>query len=192
MVVLLVQCRAGVAEGGVEASAVVPALDVTEDGGPRCLAGRPCMYVNQFVLERRKETLGNGVVPAGTWSSNAVPQAMRAEYLRVGRTQVLNTSIRVVDHAWPRSSIRQCHLQRCRCQLGPQMVGKRPADDFARVGIQNDGQIQPALPGADIRDIRQPHLVWCNWAELSSHQIADWRCRIRHGRPTEATRAPTH
>jgi hypothetical protein len=70
----------------------------------------------------------------------------------------------------------------------PQVVGHRPAHYFAAVCVENDRQIQPALPGADVRDIAEPLLVRSHGGETPLHQILDLHLRISHCCPTKAPR----
>src|SRR5687768_15504934 len=51
------------------------------------------------------------------------------------------------------------------------MSRHRPADDHARVNIQHDCQIEPALIGTDVRNIRHPFLVGGIRAELTVQYI---------------------
>jgi hypothetical protein len=54
---------AAIAEGAVQAGAVVPA-DVLDDGPPCPGPGGPGLQVEQFALGRVEERLGQGVIPA--------------------------------------------------------------------------------------------------------------------------------
>ena len=45
-------------------------------------------------------------------------------------------------------------------------ISRFPADNPARIEIANDGQIQPALAGPDITDIRTPFLIRSVTAEV--------------------------
>jgi len=57
------------------------------------------------------------------------------------------------------------HVQRAEDELGPEVVGHRPADDPAAAGVQDDRQIEPPLPGRDIRHVRHPQPIWRHRAE---------------------------
>jgi len=54
--------RRALSEGLVAALAVVEDFDVVEDFGPQLGLGRPGAAVDEFLLERREEALGDGVV----------------------------------------------------------------------------------------------------------------------------------
>src|SRR5215207_3450377 len=59
---LFVLSRGDHAERGVAALAVVERLDVLEYGGPELEPARPAAAVDELLLERREERLGDGVV----------------------------------------------------------------------------------------------------------------------------------
>ena len=42
-----------------------------------------------------------------------------------------------------------------------------PAYDLAREQVQDDGQIEPSLPGTDVGDVRHPRLVGLEHRELT-------------------------
>jgi hypothetical protein len=78
---------------------------------------------------------------------------MLIEQITVRSAGVLTSAIGVTDQACWRASAVQRHLE-CLCdQLRAQVIRQGPADDLARVGIQEDRQVQPALPGADVGDV---------------------------------------
>src|ERR1051325_777393 len=66
------------------------------------------------------------------------------------------------------------------------MISHRPADHLAAVRVQDDRQVQPALPGADIGDIGEPCLIGSGGGELALHQIFDLDVRVSYCCPSEA------
>ena len=62
----LVLARGELPESGVASSAIVEDLDVLEDLAAELSLGRPCVTVDQLLLERREEALGDGVIEAVT------------------------------------------------------------------------------------------------------------------------------
>jgi hypothetical protein len=52
-------------------------------------------------------------------------------------------------------------------------LADRPADDAARMQIQDHRQIQPALSGPDVADIASPFLVRLGRTEIPIQQV--WR-----------------
>ena len=49
--------------------------------------------------------------------------------------------------------------------------GHRPADDPAAVEVLHGDEVEPALPGAQVGDVRNPDLVWRLGAELAVDEI---------------------
>src|SRR6188508_2522263 len=84
--------RREVAEGGMAALAIVEGLDVLEDGGPGLLAGGPGLAMEQLGLEGGEEALGDGVVPTGAGTADALPQVLVGQPVGVGAGQVLGAS----------------------------------------------------------------------------------------------------
>ena len=58
-----------------------------------------------------------------------------------------------------RLSSPDCHQQGVQHQLSGKGGFHGPADGFAGIKIEYNGQVQPALPGADISDVRYPCVV---------------------------------
>src|SRR5215216_1724296 len=70
---------------------------------------------------------------------------------------------------WPASVDR--HVQRIEHELGPQVVRHRPADDPTGVGIQHEGEVEPALPCPDVGYARHPQAIRCFGSEVALHEI---------------------
>ena len=49
----------------------------------------------------------------------------------------------------------------------------RPPDDLSGEQIHDDSEVEPALPGADIRNIRNPRLVWTRDVEIALQEVWD-------------------
>jgi hypothetical protein len=64
-----------------------------------------------------------------------------------------------VDETRLRSAAGDRHLERVDDELGAEMVGHRPADHAAAVAVDYRGEVQPARPGRDMGDLRDPKLV---------------------------------
>ena len=96
---------------------------------------------------------------------------MLGEDADVRCAQVLTASVRMVNEANSWSSTDQRHLQRVGGQFSAQVIGERPAHDPSAERIQDDGQVQPALPRADVGDVREPDAVGRSRVEVASHQV---------------------
>src|SRR5437879_3627104 len=71
--------RRQVAQGGVQADAVVERLDVLEDARPRLGAGRVRLVVDQLPLQAGEEALDRRVVPALADAAHTAGDAVLAE-----------------------------------------------------------------------------------------------------------------
>jgi hypothetical protein len=50
----------------------------------------------------------------------------------------------------------QRHLERVEHQVGAEMVGELPAHDHARVHVEDERDVQPALPRRHVGDVGEP------------------------------------
>ncbi len=81
----------------MQALAIVPDLDVREDGQLGRRARRPVVTIDQLHLERGEERLGDGVVVAVPDRAGGRDQAGRAEVLAERQGGVLAPPVAVVD-----------------------------------------------------------------------------------------------
>jgi hypothetical protein len=131
-------------------------------------------------------------IPAGPWPPNTLSETVLIKDVGIGGAGVLTVAIGMMDEAWQRSSARQRQLQRRGGKVSPQMIGDCPADDLVGEGIEDDRQVQPALPGADVRDVGHPDLVWRHRTELSLHQVLHLRRRIWNRCASKSSGAPAN
>src|SRR5215210_8674369 len=90
---------AAVAQGVMATVLVVPAGDEFKDAQLRLPTCRPDVAVDELGLERGKEAFGHGVIPARTWSPDALAHLMSREQLAVRGAGVLNATIGVLNQA---------------------------------------------------------------------------------------------
>ena len=74
---------------------------------------------------------------------------------------VLTAAIRVMDQARPRTAPLDGHGQCGHGKFGAHMLAHRPANYLAGEPVEDHGQVEPALAGRDIGDIRQPDPGLC-------------------------------
>lgn len=67
------------------------------------------------------------------------------------------------------------------------MIGERPANYAPTERIENDRQVQPAFPGADVGDVSHPQSIWRGRSELALDQV---RCLGGLIRDRGAAKAP--
>jgi hypothetical protein len=155
----MVWSRRLVADGGVEPLAIVEDFDVFEDGGASRLGSRHRRAVDKFLLQGGEEALGDSVVPALAWAAKRLPDAVAGE----GRAEcfggVLAATVGVEDETRCRLSLDDCHPERLEDEGCPHVVGDGKANDPPARQVDDDGEVRPALPGADVGDITHPRLV---------------------------------
>ncbi len=163
--------RRAVAQRGVAATPVVERLDVLEQVGLRVGAGRVRRAVHPLVFEAVEEALGRRVVPAVALATHRCGHAEVTQLGRHGGTCVLTSAI-AVKHD---SSLGLAPEPRHGQGIGDDVRGHarfdRPADDLAVEQIEDDGQVQPALAGLDVRDIPRPDSIRRLGCEVTRQQI---------------------
>lgn len=92
-----------------------------------------------------------------------------------------------------RLSVMQGLLQRIQYEAGVHVGTDAPADDPAGEDIDHGGNVQPALPGGDVGEIRDPELVGALGLEFPIGAIQRARnrgVRSRGAHRPAASRAP--
>jgi hypothetical protein len=74
-----------------------------------------------------------------------------------------------------RSAPQAGHLEGVNDELGAQVIGDRPADDTTGPGIDDHGEIDPALGRGALGDVLDPQPVRSLRAEPAVHQVVRWR-----------------
>jgi len=64
-----------------------------------------------------------------------------------------------MDQPGVRQAAVKRHLERVDDELGAHVVGHAPPDDPPRVGVLDGGEVDPALPGPQVGDVRDPQDV---------------------------------
>ena len=73
-------------------------------------------------------------------------------------------------------------LQRIEHEVGVHRTTDPPADDAPGEHVDHEGHVQPALPGRDVGEVRDPELVGSIGLELAVDPIPGSRLRGRDGR----------
>ena len=102
----------------------------------------------------------------------------------------MRSSVGVKDQPRCGLTLRDGHLEGVTDQVGPHVIGHGEADDAAAGQIDDRGQVEPALPGADVGDVPAPRRVELVGLgrEGPLDQVRSERggVRIGDGRPLEA------
>jgi len=168
---VLVGLGCDVADRGMDPRAVVEGLDVVEDCLASLVSGGEALAVDELDLESRPEALRAGVVMAVAAPAHADGDAGLAEFLPVIAAGILAAPIAVMDQALGRPAIGQRHVERSDDQGGLHGRIHGPADDLARVQIEDGGEVEPALVGADVGDVGHPLLVRRGRGEIAVDDV---------------------
>ena len=125
----------------------------------------------QFFLESGEEGLGDGVVPTVGLAAHARSSAELLERGEVVVAAVPAISVGVVNPVRFQGPRRGRRVQRRESQLRVDAVRHGPADDAPRVQVQQDGEVQPAVTGLDVRDVAGEYLVGRRRVEVALKQI---------------------
>src|SRR5260370_40305303 len=93
------------------------------------------------------EALGHRVVEAIAAAAHRLNQARFANASAVGQAGVLAALIGVSDGALGLAAADR-HLEGLDHQLGVEASAHGPAGDSTREDVEDDGQVEPALPGS--------------------------------------------
>jgi hypothetical protein len=63
------------------------------------------------------------------------------------------------------------HPQRVEDEVGAHVVGELPTDDHPAVDVDHEGEVDAALPAAQIGEVGAPELVRLLGGEVALHQI---------------------
>src|SRR5215216_7799603 len=155
----------------MEPTSVVEPFQVLEGGTPRHISIGEAAPMHEFGLQGSYEALRHGVVQSGSGPSHRRNDADLRKALAERDRRVLDAAIGVMHEAGNRSASPYRHLQGVDHELCPHVRGHRPTDDLARMGVQDEGQIEEAFPSRYVRDVRQPDPVGPTSHEFPAKQI---------------------
>src|SRR5262245_4776801 len=155
-----------IAESRVKATAVVEGLDVVEHAGTGLVARGVALVIDELGLQRVEEALLRRVVVAVAGAAHAGDEAVGVEHGAELGGGVLHAAVRVMDQTDCRCTLADGHAQRVDDDLRMQRRGHRPADDPSREEVHRRREVEPALVGRDVGDVRDPDLVRRTGAEV--------------------------
>lgn len=153
------------------AGGVVEDLDVVEDLPAELFSLWPGAAVDELLLERREEALGDGVVEAVAARSHRASDPGLAGGLPERERDELRSRVGVVDQPGLRTTTRERHLQGVDDEVRAHVVGHRPPHDPPGERVLHRGQVQPSLPCPQVGDVRDPQHVGSLRPELPLDQI---------------------
>jgi hypothetical protein len=95
----------------------------------------------------------------------------------------------MVDRSRLNSSAPERHLEGVEHQLGPEMVGHRPARHHPAKGVDHHGQEEKPGPGRDVSDVSDQQLARPTGLKVALDQVGRRRClwRAQRGPPAAST-----
>jgi len=156
----------------VTARSIVEAINVISYLGDRQRSILVDLLLDSLLFQAAEEGFGDGIVPAVAFPAHTRLEAIRPTESPPGVAAVLGSLIGMNQRA-ARSSPADRHQHRVEYELAMNGRAGSPAYDQSREQIHDDGEVEPALPGADVGDIRHPCRVGPRGGELSLQQIRD-------------------
>src|SRR5580765_192777 len=173
----------------MQAVAVIEALDVLEDRGPRLGARVKREVIEPLGLDRVEETLDRGVVVTVAGTAHAADDAVAVEDVLVPGTGVRTAAIAVMYQAGERAPCAQRLVKRLERERLSGTRPRGPADDAARASIEENREEEPALTGANLRDVGEPETVRRRALEVLLHAVGGCRkLAVARGDVAEALR----
>jgi len=155
----------------VSPCSIVEHLDVFEDV---CLGEVACsvdVFSNALLFQATEERFSNGIVPAVTTAAHAGVELVCFAEPDPVIASVLRALVRVHDDSLLRLSSPDCHHERVEHKVTNHCRLHRPADDHAAMKIHDDCQVQPAFPGSDVRNVRDPSSIGSINRELTLEKV---------------------
>ena len=135
------------------------------------MLGRPGSSLYELFLERREDPLGDRVVVAVATAAHRLRDPSSARLLAEGETDELAALVGVPDQPWVGPAVGEGHLERVGHELCAQVILHRPADDPTTEEVLHGNEVEPALPGTQVGDVRDPHTVRRAGCELAVEQV---------------------
>jgi len=149
---------------------VVEGFNVVGHVSARQLAILVDVFLDPLFLQARKEGLSDCIVLAVAAPAHARLKPIRSTEAPPVIAAILGSLLGVDDGAL-RASASHGHHDGVQDEFAAQACAGGPADNQSREQIHHDCQIQPTLPGANVRDISDPDLVRADDVEISLDQI---------------------
>ena len=137
--------------------------------------------MNAFSFESMEEAFYRRMIPPITFTAQGRNDVSAGEVLMIGRSSVLNPSIRMVQPSCG-TLLFQSHRQRVRRNLRVERVARGPANNLPRVSVEHRGKVEPALSGRNIRTIGEPDPVGCLRCKVAGKQVGSKRIDMSTGR----------
>lgn len=140
---------------------VVEPGDVFDDGQLQLRARAPGAVGDQLGLEGVDEALGHRVVKRIADRSDRGEDAGVIELLGVVGRRILRAAVGVGHEleVGAMLALAEGHAQGVEDEVGAHVGGQLPADDLAGEGVEDEGEVADALPGAQVGEVADPEPV---------------------------------
>src|SRR5215210_24710 len=155
----------------MQPASVVEPFQVLEDGTPRYLSIGETSSMHELGLQGGDEALCHRVVQGGSGPSHRRNDADLFEALAEGDRCVLDAAVGMMHESRRWLTPPHRHLEGIHHKLGSHVGVHRPPDDPTRMGVQDEGQVEEALPRRYVRDVRHPDPVGLSGHEVPAKQI---------------------
>lgn len=164
----------------MQPGSIIKDFNVFEAGSLHFSMGSVTQAMVPLIFKTVKPAFGRGVVPAITFATHRAGHAIFLERVLKGMAGVLAASVRMMHDARFWSTAKPGHPQSIRHNIGRHARLERPADHFPVEQIQNNGKVQPAFVGPQVRDVRRPDQIGGGWHEVPVQQIrCHWQTVLR-------------
>ena len=122
-------------------------------------------WVGWFNYARLHQALGD--IPPAEFEDNALSAITDQGPARPAH--ILAAGIGVVHEldVGAAASTRQSHAQRVEDEVGAHVIGELPANDPAREDVDDEAEVDHALPAANVGEVRDPEPVGAVGAEMA-------------------------
>jgi len=141
--------------------------------------------MDKFSFVQTVDGLGQSIIVAVAAATDRRLNAGLSQTFAIADTDVLRAPVRMVDQR--AIVLRPSGIQRLLQCIEHEVRGHgrahAPTHDAPSVDVDDEGHVQPALPGRDVSEVRDPELVGAICAELPVDAIERATSRIvREGR----------
>ena len=150
---------------------IVEHFDVIEDIGFRHIACFVDSSFDSLLFQAAEERFCNSIIPTVAAPAHARFKLVLATKPQPVTTTVLRPLVGMHDHRVRRLSSPDSHQECINDKLFRQGRFHRPTDDITSKKVDDNRKIQPALPGADVRDVGYPNLIGCTDRELALQTV---------------------
>src|SRR5882724_11809007 len=157
---------------------VVEAVDITGEVTLDVVRAVPLRMVLELELERREETLGDGVVPAVALPTHAAPHPMLLEDGAVVSARVVHAAVAVMHQSGRRRAKRESALERGDGDGRIEVVGDCPANHATSKQVEDHREVREPGLRRQVRQVRDPHLVRCGDLELPRDDVRRERLAV--------------